>query len=131
MLRIPLARIPGHILDPVGAYHHMCHLTPSDMDIPAFSYFQDSKLVTFTHTTFVKMLRSLLRDVGLPAQLYSGHSFRRGGLTCGFQSGVPVQLLRAHGDWNFEAYQQYLSFTDDQRLGVTQAMADKLIKSVL
>ena len=40
----------------------------------------------------------LLARVGHGADLYSSHSFRGGGATYAFESGVPSELIHLHGD---------------------------------
>ncbi|CAH3162812.1 unnamed protein product, partial [Porites lobata] len=39
-----------------------------------------------------------LTTMGIDPQSYAGHSFRRGGASFAYQSGVPVELIKALGD---------------------------------
>ncbi|CAH3184844.1 unnamed protein product, partial [Porites lobata] len=36
--------------------------------------------------------------IGVDPKLYAGHSFRRGGASFAYQSGVPIELIKALGD---------------------------------
>jgi len=39
---------------------------------------------------------------------FSRHSFRSGGATFAFECGVPAKLIKAQGDWLFDAYFHYI-----------------------
>lgn len=48
---------------------------------------------------------------------YTGHSFRRGGATYAFRSGVPGELIQVMGDWKSDAYKRYFDFSFDTVVG--------------
>lgn len=124
VLELPLVAIPGDILDPVGAFKHMCTLAPAHAGAPAFAYRTASgTLDTITYSQFTRQLLSLLKALGVDADKYGGHSFRRGGCTWAFRAGVPPELLKLHGDWRSMCYVRYLEFSTAQRLLVTRKMA--------
>ena len=123
-LLLPLTAIPGSILCPKAAYLKMCSLIKAPGDSPAFVYPAGRHMITLTHKTFVLQLRRLLGRCGLSPMDYSGHSFRRGACTMGFEAGVSPELLRCHGDWRSNAYTRYLHFDLKHRLVVTSRMAD-------
>ncbi|KAI8486059.1 hypothetical protein Bbelb_361590 [Branchiostoma belcheri] len=75
------------------------------------------------HKPFVTTLRTLLRQCGYPDSAYSGHSFRRGGATWASECGLPPELIKLQGDWNFSAYQRYTSVSLKGRLW-TQCVGD-------
>jgi hypothetical protein len=52
--------------------------------------------------------RSLLSNLGLNADLYSGHSFRRGGATSLALAGVPDRLIKLMGRWRGWSYALYI-----------------------
>ena len=54
---------------------------------------------------------------------------RRGGTSWAFSSQVPVDLIKSHGDWKSDFYQQYLSFSMEDRLLVASRMRDCILKS--
>ena len=93
-LVIPLVPISRSPLCPVSAFHHMSQLFPASVTSPAFCYFRGSKLVPLTKSVFVRKFRELLTRANVTAaQLYTGHSFRRGGASYAFRSGVPGELI--------------------------------------
>ena len=61
-----------------------------------------------TYHLFQKKLRSCLSSVGLEANNYSSHSFRRGFATLAFQSDMPPEYIQLLGDWKSDAYKNYL-----------------------
>ncbi len=60
--------------------------------------------------------------MGLNADHYSTHSFRRGGATLAFQAGIPSELIQLQGDWKSEAYKKYLTFSINDKVQVAQRM---------
>lgn len=126
-LTLYIAHIPGSILDPVAAWDRLVANTANaDSQGPSFVFHTANGYTTLTHSTLVKYIKSLVYKVGLDPTQYSGHSLRRGGCTFAFQAGVPVDLIRQHGDWKSNAYQQYLEFNSASRLTVTRAMGSQL-----
>ena len=100
VVQVPICKIPGSQLCPYNAFLHMCKLCPSSMDSPAFTYKNShSECIILTHATYVNYLRVLLDRAGYPSALYSGHSFRRGGCSLSFSTGVRSELIKQHGDW--------------------------------
>ena len=53
---------------------------------------------------------------------------RRGGTCWAFSSQVPVDLIKSHGDLKSDCYQQYLSFSLEDRLLVASKMRDGILK---
>jgi hypothetical protein len=127
---IPLVEIPTSVLCPKRAYINMCTLVQASPNAPAFVYPVGVHTNTLTHVTFVKQLRILLAKCGLRPMDYSGHSFRRGACTLGFESGVSPELLRSHGDWRSNAYTKYLHFDLRHKLVVTRLMAHNIRNGV-
>lgn len=59
--------------------------------------------------TFISNFRKRLQRIdGRLTEGYSGHSFRRGGLTALILAGVPEIQAQRHGRWSSDAYKQYL-----------------------
>jgi hypothetical protein len=76
---------------------------------PVFSYLEHGHSRTLTTPVFRRRLSSLLEDVGLQKKDYSTHSLRRGGATWLASQGVPVDIIRALGDWKSDAVFKYLT----------------------
>ena len=118
---IPLVRHSVQALDPV---YHVKLLFSTDLadDSPAFSYLENGRLKCITYDFFTKKLKSLLRLAGYSPELYSGHSFRRGGATLLFQLNCDPLIIQALGDWSSDQYLKYLGLSLDQRYVAQQLM---------
>ena len=57
---------------------------------------------------------------------YSGHSFRRGGASFALQCGLPIDLIKVHGDWHSNACEHYLEPSFELRKQVEQAMGSSV-----
>lgn len=108
-LRIPLPRILNHQLCPVQAIvlaFEKSAAAPAEG--PAFVIPRGSGFVPLTPAAFVARVRSLLLGYGVDASSYAGHSFRRGGATWAYESGLSTETIRILGDWRSQAYMAYL-----------------------
>ena len=127
VLRVPMPLLHGHPLCPVSALLHSLRLNrpvcPGD---PLFTFLRQGKGKVLTHGVFVQRLRELLRQVGLPAQDFSGHSFRRGGASFAFEAGVSPDLIKLQGDWRSEAYQRYITIPVSTQISAINKMASYL-----
>ena len=94
---------------------------PSD---PLFSL-PNNKCVTYYQ--YQKRLRYFIQKIGLNPEEFSTHSFRRGGTSYAFRSKVPVELIKMHGDWKSDCYQQYLSFSLEDKLVVVSKMKKSIL----
>ena len=62
-----------------------------------------------TRKALTKALRDALIAARVPkAELYKGHSFRRGGATSLARVGVPDSVIKTIGRWKSQAYQLYV-----------------------
>ena len=129
VVHVPLAAMPGSPLCPLRAFSHMLSLIPAPLDAPAFCLPFPPSFPPLTKPAFTSCLSHLLRHSGLHPQGYTGHSFRRGGATFAFKSGVPGELIKSHGQWKSDAYLRYLQFSPASKLAVTSSMALHLPKS--
>ena len=108
--------IPGNedpALDPVRHLARLFKTVKCQSDKPAFSY-SNSKCIN--HSYFTSTLKKLLRMVGYNPDLFSGHSFRRGGATFLHNSGGTALMVQACGDWSSLCFTRYLYLTESQRL---------------
>ena len=65
--------------------------------------------------------------MGINPQSYAGHSFRRGGASFAYQSVVPLELIKALGDWRSDTILIYLTMP----LTIRLQSANMLCKSIL
>ena len=104
---IPLLHIPGDILCPVTALHNLMQNNPDDS--PLFSYIQSGKTQCITYNLFTTRLKQLLSQAGYSPELYSGHSFRRGGASFLYSLGADPIMIKFSGDWLSDSYLNYVS----------------------
>ncbi len=121
--QVPIAPVPNSPLCPLRAFCALVALIPATPLAPAFSIPTPTGLVPMTKPQFVHVFRSCLTLLGLPAHLFSGHSFRRGGATWAFRTGTQGELIKLLGDWRSDAYLKYLNTSLNDKLIVSQAMA--------
>lgn len=128
LLEIPLSSIPGSVLCPVTAYENMLRLCPATSSDPAFCLPSGRKICPLLYSQFQKRLKSLISKSGRDPNLFSSHSFRRGGCSWAFKSGVPTSLIQHHGDWASECFKRYLAFDFQSKLSVSNDMANRIIE---
>ena len=128
---IPLPCIPGSKLCPTTAVIHAFHFTNSTAaNSQAFTWDDNSlspKTHVFTYNLFISKLRDHLTSMGINPQSYAGHSFRRGGASFAYQSGVPLELIKALGDWRSDTILIYLTMP----LSIRLRSANMFWKSIL
>ena len=73
-----------------------------------------SKVKPLQYQGFLKVIRLLLQEIGLPTtdstgrHLYGTHSFRRGGAQCLAAAGWPVEAIQRLGRWESDAVFLYV-----------------------
>ena len=92
-------------------------------DAPAFSY---SSTQFITYRGFTERLKILLSKAGLSPDLYSGHSFRRGGASFLHSVGGSVLQIQAAGDWSSHCFTRYLYLTTEERLKAQHLISDAI-----
>ena len=121
--------IPANEDPALDLYRHMEQLM-SAVDVPgtapAFSYSQD-KFICYDQ--FTKRLKSTLSQSGLDPDLYSGHSFRRGGASFLFSVGASQLMVQVLGDWTSMVYTRYLFLDADDRMSAQHLMASAINSS--
>ena len=108
--------IPGNrdpALDLVRHLDELFRRVSVDSECPAFSY---SKQGFVTYSSFTNRLKNLLKLAGYDPDLYSGHSFRRGGATFLHNCGGTILMVQAAGDWSSQCFTRYLFMSEVQRM---------------
>ena len=121
--------IPGNsnpALDLVRHLNKLFSVVDTSMDSPAFSF---SRQRGITYSTFTSRLKQLLRLSGYDPDMYSGHSFRRGGATFLYNCGGTVFMVQASGDWSSQCFSRYLYLTEEQRFSA-QVLMKNVIQSL-
>ena len=129
LLKIPVLAIPGSPLCPFRAYCHMISLIPTDASSPAFCLPLSVGTVSpVLYADLLAVVKLLIRATGRNPDLFSSHSFRRGGCSWAFKSKVPSELIQIHGDWMSDAYKEYLCFDFEEKLSVSSRMRAQILK---
>ena len=118
--------IPGNTcpaLDPVRHLSALFSAVNAGPSEPAFSYGKDTFI---SYSSFTTRLKSLLKKAGYNPDLYSGHSFRRGGATFLHSCGGTALMIQASGDWSSQCFTRYLYLSEADRLH-----SQKLMSSVI
>ena len=87
---------PG-VNDPVAYMDVLGRLEPTDRICP------------WCERTLTSRLRARLSAIGVDAQRFSWHSFRRGGAFLASKKGVQDCVIKKHGRWKSEAYLRYVA----------------------
>ena len=127
---IPLPCIPRSKLCPTLVVMHAFRLAASSNPRDqAFAWvdLNSPGLRIFTYSMFLTKLREHLTSIGIDPKAYAGHSFRRGGASFAYQSGIPVELIKALGDWRSDTILIYLTMP----LSIRLKSADKLRNAIL
>ena len=130
-ISIPLPAIPNSILCPVVAIRHAFSMADSCTDNgQAFCWLDQTtlRLHSFTYINFLDKLRRCLGSLGLPAELYATHSFRRGGASFAFQAGVPIEMIKLLGDWKSNAVLTYLTIPVNLRINSANQIAKHILQ---
>ena len=76
-----------------------------------------------TKVWFVDQLRSVLASLGLPKELYAGHSFRIRAATTAAMAGVEDATIQTLGRWQSAAYLQYVRMPSEQLARLSAVLA--------
>ena len=72
----------------------------SALNSQSFNWVDQKHLVKiFTYGSFVSTLQIHLMSLGCDPKLFAGHSFHRRGASFAYQAGVPIELIKALGNW--------------------------------
>ena len=114
ILVLPFVHCPGSSICPVEAVKNLLYLSPNDPKLPLFWYRDKGRIVWWCHKTFTNRLRCLLKRAGYKADMYSCHSFRRGGASLAFKLGLSRTEIKKRGDWRSHAVDEYVILDDEQ-----------------
>ena len=126
VLSVPIPKIAGSMLCPVGALRHHLALSPGSQKDSLFSLagHSGSKPVLAGHA--VKFLKECIKFLGYNENVYSMHSFRRGGATFAFRAGAPSEFIKAQGDWMSDAFLVYSVISPQDKTRILQSITARL-----
>lgn len=119
VLQIPLTQAKDSHLCPVRIFRKMCKLIPANSDAPLF-LLPNNKVITYS--MFQSKFRYCIHKIGLSAERFSTHSFRREGATLLFRAKVPADKIQFMGDWRSDAYKKYLAFSLEDKIQISEVM---------
>ncbi|KAI3281148.1 hypothetical protein DTO002I6_9947 [Penicillium roqueforti] len=90
---------------PVDALQRLLLLDPKASDAPLFSFHRRP----FNRNNFLSTLSTKLRALGIHADGYSGHSFRKGVAQHAHDSGILDDQIQVLGRWTSEAFRVYFT----------------------
>jgi integrase len=88
-------------------------------------FYQKANHAQLSSSTPNHGLKRLLSLIGLPqaeVDRYGFHSCRRGGATAAADKGIPIHLLKRHGNWRSDAVYEYIEDSLEQKTRVASAM---------
>lgn len=124
-LHIPLLRAES-VLCPVQAYTRALTFFKDFQHVPAFVFMENGKPKWLTRSIFIRTFRHVISRAGFQPLDFTGHSFRRGGATWAFQSGMPGELIQICGDWVSDSYRRYLEFSTQNKLDLAALLIRNL-----
>ena len=118
--------VPANDDPALDLYRHIKNLL-STVDVPdnspAFTY-GPNKFICYD--LFTRRLKQLLLSSGLNPDLYSGHSFRRGGASFLFSVGASQLMVQVLGDWSSMVYTRYLFLSAEDRMAAQRLIAEAI-----
>ena len=99
--------------------------TDTDPDAPLFQWPDGSPV---KYREFMKWLRKSLSEAEVDPKGDSTHSFRAGGATWAFNSGVPGEIIKILGNWKSDCYFRYLQISDEARAVASQLFGRHLLE---
>lgn len=100
-LVVPRTRSP---VCPYAALQAICNGRPAQA--PLFALGDGS--TPFSRSRFLSVLCLLLQRLGLPADKYAGHSFRRGAASWASFVGAPDSVVQTLGRWSSDCFKRYI-----------------------
>ncbi len=86
-----------------------------------FFTFKDGR--PLTKPLFTKHVRTVLQEIGLPYNDFSGHSFRIGAATAAAKVGIEDSTIRILGCWNSSSFLAYIRSPPEQLAHVSRSLA--------
>ena len=103
------------------AMSHYLQLRGSSNNLDPLFIFSNQCILT--RSLFIRQTRFALSLINLPAEEYSGHSFRSGGATTAAAAGLADWEIKVLGRWSSEAYQRYIRTPLSVLVGMARRMA--------
>jgi len=106
-LWVVLPQLPHHPLCPTSALIRLLSLHDIIGSCSQMPLLCERVVKPLSYTKFISFINSILAKIGLDIKL-TGHSFRRGGTTWAFRSGLSGEIIQNLGMWKSDAYHRYI-----------------------
>ena len=112
----------GRELCPVQALTHYLRIRGSSAG--PFFVARDGR--TLTKAVFVDRFRAILREIGVQASLFAGHSFRIGAATSAAVAGIEDSMIQTLGRWHSAAFLTYIRSSKQQLASMSARLMQHL-----
>ena len=126
ILSVPIPAIPNSNLCPVTALRNHTSLNPAPLGELLFTVRDKDLYRPVSGRGANVFLKRCVESLGWSSDMFSMHSFRRGGATFAFRSGAPAQFIKSQGDWSSDAYLVYLVISAEDKLNVLKSLTTRL-----
>ena len=99
----------------------------ADDDAPALSFCPKGFV---SHQKFTERLKILLTKSGMDPNLFSGHSFRRGGASYLYSVGGSTLMVQVLGSWSSQIFTRYIYLSVEDRLAAQNLMMNNINNTV-
>ena len=114
---LPMYELPESPLFPIRAFKLICQLLPAPPDATAFCRLFKCSIIPIHASLLDRCFKHLLNAAKIAnTECFTMHSFRRGGASFYFQSGVTGEIVQLFGNWASDCYLRYLRFTRESLL---------------
>jgi integrase len=72
-----------------------------------------------------RIVKNMLRSIGIDPAQYGSHSCRRGGATAAAARGIDIGLLKKHGGWRSDVVYLYIDASVEQMLTVSKSILSR------
>ena len=109
VVQLPL--LPDKEICPVTALRRIVSSNPEHKDLPVFTISEAGTTTILTAHRVRTILRQVVQKLGLPANEYGFHAFRRSGASWAYENNISLQHIKTHGGWKSDAVWAYLQRT--------------------
>ena len=124
---LTLPRLKGSPICPFAACKAALKLyNPQDHE-PLFQYPVQGHWRVLTDSRIRKCLSSLIKKLGFPPSHFTFHTFRRSGATLAYNSHIPIQQIKTHGQWTSDCVWTYIQSNHTHGESIANAMASVIM----
>jgi hypothetical protein len=123
VLKLPYVSCELPCLCPVRALLSHFGASPLGVSHPLFNYLAGGRECAMTQSMFVARLKVILSRLGVKANDFSAHSFRRGGASYAFSLGLSPLQIKLRCDWASDSFEKYVFISSGAVTRVARSLA--------